>query len=117
MLHGPRGRAAILVIEVGRSGSARKRRNHLSGRSRRGEGDFWKRPQQREASGQDADKLEHDPSGGITATALAFREIARKARQWQAPAGPRGGVEFFMERLVAHGASNADADPLRSAVA
>ena len=50
-------------------------------------------------------------------SALAFREIARKARQWQAPAGPRGGVEFFMERLVAHGASNADADPLRSAVA
>ncbi len=50
-------------------------------------------------------------------SALAFREIARKARQWQSPVGPRGGVEFFMERLVAHGASNTDSDPMRSAVA
>ncbi|MGN6513538.1 MAG: MinD/ParA family protein [Lysobacteraceae bacterium] len=33
-------------------------------------------------------------------SALAFREIARRAAQWQAPAGPRGGVEFFLERLV-----------------
>lgn len=33
-------------------------------------------------------------------SALAFREIARRASQWQAPAGPRGGVEFFLERLV-----------------
>jgi len=34
-------------------------------------------------------------------SALAFREIARRASQWQAPVGPRGGVEFFLERLVA----------------
>lgn len=32
--------------------------------------------------------------------ALAFREIARRAGQWQTPAGPRGHVEFFMERLI-----------------
>ena len=32
---------------------------------------------------------------------MAFREIARRAGQWQTPAGPRGHVEFFMERLIA----------------
>jgi len=34
-------------------------------------------------------------------SALAFRDIARRAAQWQAPQGSRGGVEFFLERLVA----------------
>jgi flagellar biosynthesis protein FlhG len=43
-------------------------------------------------------------------SALAFREIARRAAQWQTPVGPRGGVEFFLERLVA-------AAPARSAAA
>lgn len=33
-------------------------------------------------------------------SALAFRDIARGASQWQAPATPRGHVEFFMQRLV-----------------
>ena len=51
-------------------------------------------------------------------SALAFRDIARRAASWQAPLGPRGGVEFFMERLVAHSAGAGTAnDPLRSAVA
>jgi flagellar biosynthesis protein FlhG len=31
---------------------------------------------------------------------MAFREIARRAGQWQTPPGPRGHVEFFMERLI-----------------
>lgn len=34
------------------------------------------------------------------ASALAIRDLARRADQWQAPIGPRGGVEFFVERLV-----------------
>lgn len=32
---------------------------------------------------------------------MAFRDIARRSRQWQSPQGPRGHVEFFLERLVA----------------
>jgi len=43
---------------------------------------------------------------------LAFRDIARRARQWQSPPGARGHVEFFLERLIAQGAGAA-----RSAVA
>ncbi|KGM57342.1 cobyrinic acid a,c-diamide synthase [Lysobacter arseniciresistens ZS79] len=39
----------------------------------------------------------------------AFRDIARRAGQWQSPQGPRGHVEFFMERLIAQ--------PSRSAAA
>ena len=39
----------------------------------------------------------------------AFRDIARRAGQWQSPPGPRGHVEFFMERLIAQ--------PSRSAAA
>jgi flagellar biosynthesis protein FlhG len=31
---------------------------------------------------------------------MAFREIARRAGAWQTPSGPRGHVEFFMERLI-----------------
>ncbi|GAB6197051.1 MinD/ParA family protein [Lysobacter xanthus] len=31
---------------------------------------------------------------------MAFREIAKRAEKWQTPAGPRGHVEFFMERLI-----------------
>lgn len=34
-------------------------------------------------------------------SALAFRDIARRANQWQSPPGPRGHVEFFPERLLA----------------
>lgn len=33
-------------------------------------------------------------------SALAFRDIARRSRQWQSPPGARGHVEFFLERLV-----------------
>jgi flagellar biosynthesis protein FlhG len=33
-------------------------------------------------------------------SSMAFREIARRAGQWQTPPGPRGHVEFFMERLI-----------------
>ncbi|NUS59359.1 MAG: MinD/ParA family protein, partial [Lysobacter sp.] len=33
-------------------------------------------------------------------SALAFRDIARRSRQWQSPPGARGNVEFFLERLV-----------------
>ncbi|GHE37581.1 P-loop NTPase [Vulcaniibacterium thermophilum] len=35
-----------------------------------------------------------------SASALALRDLARRADQWQAPSGARGGVEFFVERLV-----------------
>lgn len=34
-------------------------------------------------------------------SSVAFRDIARRSRQWQSPAGARGHVEFFLERLVA----------------
>lgn len=40
-----------------------------------------------------------------SASALAFRDLERRADQWQAPAGARGGVEFFVERLVGAGAA------------
>lgn len=33
-------------------------------------------------------------------SAIAFRDIARRAGQWQSPPGPRGHVEFYMERLL-----------------
>ncbi len=33
-------------------------------------------------------------------SAMAFRDITRRASQWQSPQGSRGGVEFFLERLV-----------------
>ena len=39
-------------------------------------------------------------------SALAFRDIARCADQWHAPIGPRGHVEFFVERMVAHPADS-----------
>lgn len=45
--------------------------------------------------------LEAFPASG---SSQAFRDLARRAAQWQAPAGPRGGVEFFVERLVGAGA-------------
>lgn len=40
-----------------------------------------------------------------SASAIAFRELARHAGGWHAPIGPRGGVEFFIERLVGSGAA------------
>ncbi len=40
-------------------------------------------------------------------SALAFRDIARRSRQWQSPQGPRGHVEFFLERLIAQPAGGA----------
>lgn len=40
-------------------------------------------------------------------SAIAFRDIARRASQWQSPLGPSGHVEFYMERLIT---------PTRSAV-
>jgi flagellar biosynthesis protein FlhG len=33
--------------------------------------------------------------------ARAFKSLAREARQWPLPAGPSGGIEFFMERMLA----------------
>ncbi len=33
-------------------------------------------------------------------SSIAFRDIARRSRQWQSPRGARGHVEFFLERLV-----------------
>lgn len=33
-------------------------------------------------------------------SALAFRDLARRAATWATPEGNRGGVEFFVERLV-----------------
>lgn len=41
-------------------------------------------------------------------SAQAFREIARRAGQWQTPPGPRGHVEFFVQRMIS---------PTRSAAA
>jgi flagellar biosynthesis protein FlhG len=32
--------------------------------------------------------------------ALAIQEIARRTARWQAPTTPRGGVEFFLERII-----------------
>ena len=31
---------------------------------------------------------------------LAINEIARRTARWQAPTAPRGGVEFFLERII-----------------
>src|SRR5690606_13367809 len=45
-------------------------------------------------------------------SARAFVDIARRARQWQSPSGPRGHIEFFTERLVAQpGSALARASP------
>jgi len=33
-------------------------------------------------------------------SALAINEIARRTARWQAPTEPRGGVEFFLERIL-----------------
>ena len=38
--------------------------------------------------------------------ALAFRDSARRSRQWQSPAAPRGHVEFFIERILAQASAN-----------
>ena len=35
------------------------------------------------------------------AAARAFKSLASAARQWPLPAGPSGGIEFFMERMLA----------------
>jgi flagellar biosynthesis protein FlhG len=37
-------------------------------------------------------------------SAAAFRALARRLEQWATPAGSRGNLEFFVERLVAGGA-------------
>ena len=34
-------------------------------------------------------------------SSLIFRTVARRIDQWAAPQGPRGNVEFFVERLIA----------------
>ncbi len=36
-------------------------------------------------------------------SAKAIAEIARRTSRWQAPSTPRGGVEFFVERIVQRG--------------
>ncbi len=41
----------------------------------------------------------HSPSGS------AFKNLARKADTWPVPVGPRGNVEFFVERLVSRPAA------------
>ena len=38
--------------------------------------------------------------------ALALRDIARRSRQWQSPAAPRGHVEFFIERILGQASAN-----------
>jgi flagellar biosynthesis protein FlhG len=38
--------------------------------------------------------------------ALAFRDIARRSRQWQSPVAPRGHVEFFIERILGQASAN-----------
>jgi flagellar biosynthesis protein FlhG len=35
------------------------------------------------------------------AAARAFKLLARAADRWPMPAGPSGGIEFFMERMLA----------------
>ncbi len=55
-------------------------------------------------------------------SALAFRDIARRSRQWQSPPGPRGHVEFFIERLIEQAPANMSASasavaPVRSSAA
>lgn len=57
-------------------------------------------------------------------SAVSFRDIALRSRQWQSPPGARGHVEFFLEHLIAQApASNsasqahADAQGPQSAVA
>jgi len=35
------------------------------------------------------------------AAAKAFKSLAHAAKQWPLPAGPSGGIEFFMERMLA----------------
>ncbi|RZZ89327.1 MinD/ParA family protein [Pseudoxanthomonas winnipegensis] len=42
-------------------------------------------------------------------SAIAFRDMARRARQWQQPTAPRGHVEFFLERLVGQPAQGSPA--------
>jgi flagellar biosynthesis protein FlhG len=32
--------------------------------------------------------------------AMAFKKLALKADKWPVPAGPRGNLEFFVERLI-----------------
>lgn len=39
--------------------------------------------------------------------AIAFREVARRIGEWQAPVAPRGHVEFFLERLIQQSRSTA----------
>ncbi|MDZ4349076.1 MAG: MinD/ParA family protein [Xanthomonadaceae bacterium] len=46
--------------------------------------------------------LEAYPS---SVSAMAFTALARRAHKWQAPTNPRGGVEFFVERMVGPGAA------------
>ena len=36
-------------------------------------------------------------------SARAIAEIARRAARWEAPASPRGNIEFFVDRLLAQG--------------
>ncbi|MNR41017.1 hypothetical protein D3C85_1593560 [compost metagenome] len=50
-------------------------------------------------------------------SALAFRDIARRSRQWQSPPGPRGHVEFFIERLIAQAPANTPASEPAAAAA
>jgi len=32
--------------------------------------------------------------------AMAFKKLALKADKWPVPSGPRGNLEFFVERLI-----------------
>lgn len=44
-----------------------------------------------------------------SAAARAFTRLARQAARWPAAAGPRGNIEFFMERLLNPGAPRLEA--------
>ena len=49
--------------------------------------------------------------------AMAFRDMARRSRQWQSPQGPRGHVEFFLERLISAPAPSTPIPPTPSGAA
>ncbi|EQD31436.1 cobyrinic acid a,c-diamide synthase, partial [mine drainage metagenome] len=40
-----------------------------------------------------------------SSSARAFKKLADAADTWPVPSGPRGNIEFFVERLVRRGAA------------
>jgi len=41
-------------------------------------------------------------------SAMAFKNLAQKADKWPAPSAPAGHLEFFVERLIGSGHSEAE---------